>query len=57
MEAISRLVERFAVPLQAASANIEEIASEFEALVHYAIELFPGLSCSVVEDFLCTYCW
>ena len=43
MEAISRLVERFAVPLQAASADIEEIAGEFEALVHYAIQ-FISLS-------------
>ena len=38
MEAISRLVERFTVPLQAASANIGEIAGEFEVLVHYAIQ-------------------
>ena len=43
MEAISRLVERFTVPLQAASANIGEIAGEFEALVHYTIQ-FISLS-------------
>ena len=43
MEAINRLVERFTVPLQAASANIGEIAGEFEALVHYTIQ-FISLS-------------
>jgi hypothetical protein len=43
MEAISKLVERFTVPLQAASANIGEIVGEFEALVHYAIQ-FISLS-------------
>ena len=43
MEAISRLVERFTVPLQGVSANIGEIAMEFEAVVQYAIQ-FISLS-------------
>ena len=38
MEAISRLVQRFTVPLQGASANTEEIVGEFIALVQYAIQ-------------------
>ena len=37
-KAIGRLTERFTVPLQAASANVGEIAREFEAVVHYAIQ-------------------
>ena len=45
MEAISRLVERFTVPLQGASGiNTEEIVPEFVALVQsYSSFQFPPL--------------
>ena len=38
MDAINRIVERFTVPLQGASANIEVIVPEFVALVQYAVQ-------------------
>lgn len=38
IEAISRLVQRFTISLQGASANTEEIVGEFIALVQYAIQ-------------------
>ena len=38
MDAINRIVERFTVSLQGASANIEVIVPEFVALVQYAVQ-------------------
>lgn len=46
MEAISRLVEIFIVPLQGASANTEEIVPEFVALVQYVIQF---ISISILD--------
>ena len=43
MTAISRLTEKFEVPLQAAAANVEVVACDFESLLHYAIQ-FISLS-------------
>ena len=43
VDAIGRLVKRFTVPLQSASANTEEIVGEFVAVMQYAIQ-FISLS-------------
>ena len=38
MDAISRLVARFEIPLQGASVNTDEIVGEFEAMLQYAMQ-------------------
>ena len=38
MDAISRLVARFEIPLLCASANTDEIIGEFEAMLQYAVQ-------------------
>ena len=43
MEAITRLTERFAIPLEATAAEVGQIAFEFDAVLHYAIQ-FISLS-------------
>uniref|UniRef100_A0A1X7V1N3 HAT C-terminal dimerisation domain-containing protein n=1 Tax=Amphimedon queenslandica TaxID=400682 RepID=A0A1X7V1N3_AMPQE len=38
MEAITRLTERFAIPLEDTAADVGQIAFEFDAVLHYAIQ-------------------
>ena len=38
LKAIDRLVDRFSIPLKGANTQVEEIHSEFEAILHYAIQ-------------------
>ena len=38
MDAVSHLVTRFEIPLQGATANTDEIVSEFAAMVQYALQ-------------------
>ena len=48
MAAIERLVERFAIPLQGALANTDEIVKEFREMISYATQYIAFLYSSTI---------